>query len=198
MVNKVCIKCGSELGEGVKFCTDCGTPVNPEIINELNGEGTQPIVQKLRPQKGFSKLLIGAIISICICVAVGMLVVMDNEKTGSNSQIQVKAEEMINDYIRDQATAEQRYKNKKVSVSGRLQHKNQFNNNQNYAMYIADKTVAGRNYEIVIDVPKENVDVVNKVKLGDFVSAEGTCVGIVKQTDPTRISVQIKSTKVNQ
>lgn len=198
MADKFCTKCGSELGEGVKFCTACGTPVNLETVNEVNAEATQPIsiIQKLNPKQGVSKMLIGAFLGVCLIL--GLVLVVSNKETGSNSQIQIKADEMIKDYIRDQATAEKKYKDKKVSVSGMLLHKSQFNNSQDYAMYIANENVAGRNYQIIIQVPKENVGVVNKVQVDDFVHAEGTCIGIVNQTDPTKISVQIKSTKVNQ
>ena len=35
---------------------------------------------------------------------------------------------MLNDYIRDQGTAETKYKNKKVSITGKVQHKSQFDN----------------------------------------------------------------------
>ena len=39
--------------------------------------------------------------------------------------------------------------------------------------------------------------IVNSLKTGDFVNVKGKCVGIVKQKSPTLISVQIKSTKIN-
>lgn len=192
--NKFCVKCGSELGEGIKFCTNCGTLVNPEASHELNGGGLQSITQKAKSLTGTSKVVIGVVIGLCAII--GLL--FGTVKTTSSPALQIKAAEMIDDYIRDQASAETKYKDKKVSITGRLTRKNQFNNSQNYAMYIADKTIGERTYTIVIEIPKEQVDAVNKVKIGDFVSAEGTCVGIVKQSNPTEISVQIHSTKVNQ
>lgn len=57
--------------------------------------------------------------------------------------------------------------------------------------------MAGKNYLILVDLPSEKAAEANKVKVGDFVAAEGKCVGIVKQDDPTKISVQIQTDKIN-
>ena len=48
-----------------------------------------------------------------------------------------------------------------------------------------------------MDVPAKRASIVNDLKIGDFVNVKGKCVGIVKQKSPTLISVQIKSTKIN-
>ena len=48
-----------------------------------------------------------------------------------------------------------------------------------------------------MDVPAKRASIVNGLKTGDFVNVKGKCVGIVKQKSPTLISVQIKSTKIN-
>ena len=55
----------------------------------------------------------------------------------------------------------------------------------------------GKTYQVLVDVPAKRASIVNSLKTGDFVNVKGKCVGIVKQKDPTLISVQIKSTKIN-
>ena len=99
---------------------------------------------------------------------------------------------MIDDYVRDQASAEKQYKDKQVKVTGQLISKSQFSNSQDYGLLIGNKNMAGKRYVI-----SEKAAEANKVKPGDFVSAEGKCVGIVKQDDPTKISVQILTNKIN-
>ena len=54
---------------------------------------------------------------------------------------------------------------------------------------------AGKNYQIQLDVEAEKVAEVNKLKTRDSVTAEGRCVGVVPQNNPTDIYVQIKATK---
>ena len=55
----------------------------------------------------------------------------------------------------------------------------------------------GKTYQVLVDVPAKRASIVNDLKIGDFVNVKGKCVGIVKQKSPTLISVQIKSTKIN-
>ena len=123
----------------------------------------------------------------------------NNSVKAENSQvIRVKAEEMIDDYIRDQASAEKKYKDKRVIVTGKVIDKNQFNNSQDYAMLIATNITAGKTYGVIAAIPNEKIELINKVKVGDFVNVEGICVGTVKQANPTIISIQIQDPKINQ
>ena len=105
---------------------------------------------------------------------------------------------MINDYIRDQGGAEQKYKDKKVIVTGKVIDKNQFNNSQDYAMLIATNITGEKTYGVIAAIPNEKIELINKVKVGDFVNVEGICVGTVKQANPTVISIQIRDPKINQ
>lgn len=106
--------------------------------------------------------------------------------------IQVKSEDMINDYIRDQGTAENKYKNKNIKLTGNVLHKGQFKNGNNFFVVTNNKYAAGRNYAILIEYPVDRVDDVNKLKYGDFLVAEGVCVGIVPQDNPTDVSIQVQ------
>lgn len=191
MEKKFCTKCGTGMEEGVKFCTNCGAPtMSDNAVNEVNNARVQPMIEKLPPKKGKLKMFTGVIIAVCIIV--GLFA------SGSNSTIQVKAEEVMGDYVRDQVSAEKKYKDKKVAISGKLITKNQFNNSQDYALLIAADDVNGKSYRIFVDVPKENVDVVNKIQKGDFVNIEGTCAGIVKQADTAMIAIQVEGEKINK
>ena len=54
-----------------------------------------------------------------------------------------------------------------------------------------------QDYQVLVDVPAKRASIVNGLKTGDFVNVKGKCVGIVNKKSPTLISVQIKSTKIN-
>ncbi|MCR5175759.1 MAG: hypothetical protein K6C05_02800 [Anaerovibrio sp.] len=139
------------------------------------------------------------VLLLAFMVACMMLAGCGSSKSGkSSSVISVKADEMIDDYIRDQGTAESKYKDKKVSITGKVLHKDQFTNSNDYLLRLAYKNAGGRDYFIDIAVPSEKVEIVNKAEEGKFISVEGTCVGVVPQDKPTNIMVQIQATKVNQ
>lgn len=63
---------------------------------------------------------------------------------------------------------------------------------------MATKHAAGRRYAVLVDVPAEKVEIVNKAEEGKFVTVQGTCIGVVKQEDPTYISIQIKADQIKQ
>ena len=193
MNKEFCTKCGQELKEESEFCTSCGNKFNSE--NSIN-EAT------LKSGKN-KKILFGVIAFIAFIVFAFIIgngkESADNSVKAENSQvIRVKAEEMIDDYIRDQAGAEQKYKDKRVIVTGKVIDKNQFNNSQDYAMLIATNITAGKTYGVIAAIPNEKIELINKVKVGDFVNVEGICVGTVKQANPTIISIQIQDPKINQ
>ena len=193
MNKEFCTKCGEELKEESEFCTSCGNKFNSE--NSIN-EAT------LKSGKN-KKILFGVIAFIAFIVFAFIIgngkESADNSVKAENSQvIRVKAEEVINDYIRDQSSAEQKYKDKRVIVTGKVIDKNQFNNSQDYAMLIATNITAGKTYGVIAAIPNEKIELINKVKVGDFVNVEGICVGTVKQANPTSISIQIQDPKINQ
>ncbi len=196
-VEKRCPKCHALVKNDATFCTNCGAKLGEKAQAAPAVSATSTTVTNKWNMKK-----IGGIIGICVVVLVILVSVLSssdgNGSTSSSGAISVKAEDMIDDYIRDQASAEKKYKDKEINITGKLIHKNQFNNSQNYCLYISRKTVSGKEYSIVIDVPSKDVNMINKVKTGDFISAKGTCVGIVKQKDPTDISIEIQSEKVNQ
>ena len=193
MNKEFCTKCGQELKEESEFCTSCGNKFNSE--NSIN-EATL--------KSGKNKKILFGVIAFIAFIVFAFIIGNGKESTNNsvkaeNSQvIRVKAEEMIDDYIRDQASAEKKYKDKRVIVTGRVIEKNQFNNNQDYAMLIATNITAGKTYGVIAAIPNEKIELINKVKVGDFVNVEGICVGTVKQANPTIISIQIQDPKINQ
>ena len=193
MNKEFCTKCGEELKEDSAFCTSCGNKFNSE--NSIN-EATL--------KSGKNKKILFGVIAFIAFIVFAFIIGNGKESTNNsvkaeNSQvIRVKAEEVINDYIRDQSSAEQKYKDKRVIVTGKVIDKNQFNNSQDYAMLIATNITAGKTYGVIAAIPNEKIELINKVKVGDFVNVEGICVGTVKQANPTIISIQIQDPKINQ
>lgn len=193
MNKEFCTKCGEELKEDSAFCTSCGNKFNSE--NSIN-EATL--------KSGKNKKILFGVIAFIAFIVFAFIIGNGKESTNNsvkaeNSQvIRVKAEEMIDDYIRDQASAEKKYKDKRVIVTGKVIDKNQFNNSQDYAMLIATNITAGKTYGVIAAIPNEKIELINKVKVGDFVNVEGICVGTVKQANPTIISIQIQDPKINQ
>ena len=193
MNKEFCTKCGQELKEESEFCTSCGNKFNSE--NSIN-EATL--------KSGKNKKILFGVIAFIAFIVFAFIIGNGKESTNNsvkaeNSQvIRVKAEEVINDYIRDQSSAEQKYKDKRVIVTGKVIDKNQFNNSQDYAMLIATNITAGKTYGVIAAIPNEKIELINKVKVGDFVNVEGICVGTVKQANPTIISIQIQDPKINQ
>ena len=193
MNKEFCTKCGEELKEDSAFCTSCGNKFNSE--NSIN-EATL--------KSGKNKKILFGVIAFIAFIVFAFIIGNGKESTNNsvkaeNSQvIRVKAEEMIDDYIRDQAGAEQKYKDKKVMVTGKVIEKNQFNNNQDYAMLIATNLTGGKTYGVIVAIPNEKIELINKVKVDDFVNIDGICIGTVKQANPTVISIQIKDPKINQ
>ena len=193
MNKEFCTKCGEELKEGSDFCTSCGTKLNlATTINQT------PVKSEKNKKSLFGVSAFIGIILFVFIIGNGKEST-DNSVKAKNSQvIRVKAEEMINDYIRDQGGAEQKYKDKKVIVTGKVIDKNQFNNSQDYAMLIATNITGEKTYGVIAAIPNEKIELINKVKVGDFVNVEGICVGTVKQANPTVISIQIRDPKINQ
>ena len=186
-----CKKCGALLEENTAFCTKCGTPISEvqssQTFNKVFKGNYE--VKKIKPS-----IWIGIVVAVVVIIA-GFLVFSSSD---SISKEPIKASTIIEDYIRDQASAEKTYKGKTVKVTGQLLSKSQFNNSSNYNWIIYRETAGGKYYSVTVDIPADKAAEANKVKEGDFVSVEGTCVGIVKQKSPIDISIQIQAQRVNE
>ena len=193
MSEKFCTKCGKELKEDCAFCTSCGT-----TLKSSNPPNEVPLKSDTNKNLLFGFMGLIVIIVFAFIIGNGKESTNNSVKAENSQVIRVKAEEVINDYIRDQSSAEQKYKDKRVIVTGKVIDKNQFNNSQDYAMLIATNITAGKTYGVIAAIPNEKIELINKVKVGDFVNVEGICIGTVKQANPTVISIQIKNPKINQ
>lgn len=191
---KFCQGCGNELSDDAVFCAKCGAKVDGSSPKEENTPAEQE--KKISTKK---KIMIAAGVVLLFLLACGIFGGGgSSSNSGSGTALAVKADDMLNDYIRDQGTAESKYKNKKVSITGQVIHKTQFNNSNDFMLVISTKHAAGRKYAIALDVPANKVEIVNKAEEGKFISVEGKCVGVVPQSDPTVISVQIQAEKISQ
>ena len=222
-----CPKCGHMNPAANDFCTECGTrlketkPEEKGAGDEKPAESVQPAQEEtskvvvaepvsggqggggnqgfqnfrmppVPPEGNGKKKKILAIIGVLV-VVLGLFFAFG----GASKPIQVKSGEIVDDYIRDQSSGDKKYKDKTVQVSGKVKWKGQFNNSQNYSITLESRKNGGKTYQVLVDVPAKRASIVNDLKIGDFVNVKGKCVGIVKQKSPTLISVQIKSTKIN-
>lgn len=187
-----CPGCGAALDSDANFCGECGRKISS--VPSTTTSTTNKISYK-------KWIPLGALVAVA---AIGGFAFMAGNKGSNNPppaaetvSISVKANDMIDDYVRDQTGAEQQYKNKKIKLTGQLVSKSQFNNSQDYALVIGNKFMAGKSYSVLVDLPPDKAAEANKVNFGDFVSVEGQCVGIVKQDNPTEISIQVKTNRIN-
>ncbi len=145
------------------------------------------------------------LIVMCACLALMMLGCSGKSSDKPDKRVEVpkeihymevKANDIMNDYIRDASIAESKYKNKNVHITGQLVKKGQFTNSSNFYAVIAHKFAAGRNYTILVEYPVDKSEEINKLNYDDFVVAKGVCAGIIPQEEPTAISVQIYAGRI--
>jgi ribosomal protein L40E len=208
-----CPKCGHINKADSEFCTECGARLKEEakpadadstkvVVAEPVREnaqagnggrqgGFQNFQMPPMPSDNGKKKKILAIVGVVV-VLIGLFFAFSG-----GSKMTVKSNEVVEDYIRDQSSGEKKYKGKNLQISGKVKWKGQFSNSQDYGITLESRTTGGKTYQVIIAVPAKKADVVNSLKSGDFVNAEGECVGIVKQKSPTVVSVQIQAKKVN-
>lgn len=194
-----CKKCGAQMDENVKFCPNCGAsrdgkggsrPVQPEQVAPTTSAGNNGINVRI--------IAIVVLVLVLLGGAYTMLSGDSTAKTASKSTVMaVKAETIVDDYIRDSASAKAKYDGKDIKITGKVLNKNQFNNDVNFCVTLYFKSAGGKSYSVAIAIPVANVNEVNKLKKGDFVSAEGKFVGIVPQKDPLDVSIQIHTKVLN-
>ena len=190
-----CPKCKSILDMNSKFCTECGTKI--EMNNESMFAKTTDSLRNFSTKRIFGKFSKFVDVIAGICIIVFALNYLGDVNIFGNSEIKVKAEDMVADYIRDTMSAEKKYKDQDVVITGKLIEKSQFGNSQDFALSIYRQFAAGKRYEVVVSVPEDKVNEANKVRVGDIVTVTGECHGMVKQDDPTYIMIQVNSRKLN-
>ena len=204
----VCSKCGKEYPEGTTFCSECGSklgggnpaPVLPAVTEQDFDDAADKLSQ-VAGGRGKLVAIMGGVIAVLLVIVLAMASNGGGDGSsakGGSSAMVVKSDDMIDDYIRDQGTAEQKYKDKILTVSGKVLRKGQFSNSTDYLIAMSSKDATGRSYVIAASIPPERVTELNKLKVGDFINIKGKCVGVVKQDDPTHIVVQVNADKINE
>lgn len=203
---KICPNCNAQLEDDAVFCTGCGcnlsgsAPVTPPgfpagAANPANtGAGNQlvGVIQQLKRNPA----VLAAVVVVVLAAA--FFAFREGGLSIGKPDVSVKSETMIDDYIRDQASAGQKYHNKTIHVTGNLLRKDQFGDSMDYGMWIAYRQAGGKTYQIVVNVPNDKVKELNSIKQGDIVSVVGKCKGIVPQKEPTIVSVHIEAEKINE
>lgn len=196
-MSKFCHNCGNELADDEVFCANCGTKV--EVENVASNVTPQPVQPKPKSQieqfaNGVKKFR-----RIMFAIGLGIVLLMGVVSCfGGGSTIDVKSGDLLQAYVQDQSAAEKKYKDKNVKITGRIKQKNQFNNTGDFSLWLEVEKIGGHEYSVIVGVPAEKLDVINKAVVGNYITAEGKCIGIVPQKDPTDICVQVLADKVSQ
>lgn len=168
----VCSKCGKEYPEGTTFCSECGSklgggssaPVLP-AGTEQDFDGAADKLRQVAGGRGKLVAILGGVIAILLVIVLAMAFNGGGDGSsskGGSSAMVVKSDDMIDDYIRDQGTAEQKYKDKILTVSGKVLRKGQFANSTDYMIAMSSKDATGRSYVIAASIPPERVTELNK------------------------------------
>lgn len=188
-IQNVCRNCGTPVSPGSTFCPNCGAAI-------IGGEEAPHPEEKNALQKYWKTF--GAVLVGC-GVLFKIISGIDSGDFGvGSSKTSIKADTLMEEYIRNPRNADKQYKGKTVHLTGRCEDKGQFNNSSDYYLNIGSKFDRGKSYTVVVDIPAKKVKQANSVKEGDFVDVTGTCVGIVKQDDPNVVSIQIQADSINQ
>lgn len=211
----VCKHCGAVIIPGSAFCPNCGAQVEGTNNVQMAGGIYQPdnggvqIEAADNEQKGTIWNTIRSawkIISGIFAVILIVIYLFTGQKPGQflantfagTPKVTVKAQTLMNDYMRNPRNADKKYKDKVIRVTGQVIDKGQFDNTNNYYLQIAADFDRGKTYDVTVDIDSKKAKEANKVREMDFVDVTGTCVGIVKQRDPDSVSIQIKADKVNE
>lgn len=189
----ICPNCGTPITPDSTFCPNCGAPLSTDPIVEVPSSGSNFFDTVRRCWKIFS-----AIITV---IGIGWYIFSGHgigKFFSSAPEVTVKAQTLMNDYMRNPRNADKKYKDKVIRVTGQVIDKGQFDNTSNYYLQIGADFDRGKNYDVKVDIDSKRAKEANKVREMDFVDVTGTCVGIVKQRDPNFISIQIKADKVNE
>ncbi len=100
MRQKFCTVCGTALSEGIKFCENCGTPVDPEILaaflqpSATDGQGSiiAPIVLSHPPSCGKGKVPLKIIAGIFIVLIIAAAVILITVLKISNGSFQISTD----------------------------------------------------------------------------------------------------------
>ena len=199
-----CKKCGAQIPDNAKFCPKCGAAggaVNVAALGQQQPVNNVP--QNNGQRSSFNGRIIAIIVLLLVVVGGAFAVFRDGSKgsesstSNSGNVVVIKSETLVDDYIRDSASANTKYGNKTVQITGKVLYKNQFTNDVSFCVTLYAKSAGGKHYSVSIAMPVAKVNEVNKLKNGDFVTAEGHFEGIVPQENPLDISLQIKAEKLN-
>lgn len=115
----------------------------------------------------------------------------DKNETVNDGRMPVKAEVMVNDYIKDKFGADYKYKGQNIRLTGTVIEKGKFVNSDELFVVLADEYVDSKNYVISGAYPSNKADKFNNVAVGEKLTFVGVCDGVVPQSNQNIINVQI-------
>ncbi len=174
---KFCEQCGKELNEETRFCEYCG-------------KDSQAMSCTFDWQKYKKHLIIGGAMIFLLILIFGW----KSFKTDNSHQtiaISISAYELRDGYLKDRKAMA--YQNKTIELSGKIIRKDQFSNGTSLYLCLYEDFES----DVLVEIPISQKEIVNNMKIGDFVQIEGILIGIVPQEKKNITSIQVKALKIN-
>ena len=193
-----CKNCGKEVKDGAVFCAACG--VKQEAVSAAAQESNNPAMKKKRnsgnqkSQKRPANKKLGcgiAIAVVLIFLFIGAIVGGSGESEGNATTkksttertteaiIEISAEALINEYKENEIKASQKYKGKRLRITGLVDSVGQNDMvvlNDSYYIYV-DYGDAYDFNNIRCSLNNNSVDRAAELKNGDKIVIEGRCDG---------------------
>lgn len=216
-----CTKCGSQIPQNCSFCVECGNPIVETNINDVLGVDEKPCYTQIStPEacntihesappnnsksslyssliKKISSLGANAKIGIIILLIIGAITQIHILDKLTDNAPEITAKYLAEQYSKNPLAAARTYSNTRMGISGQVYSKGQFTDSTDIFIEVYKQTLSNdRKINVLIQLPIEARDRVNKIQVGDIITAKGTCVGVVPQSKDNVLSIQIRANTI--